>query len=54
MADLNLESALLNKDCLILDGGLGTYLEEVGETLQAELWSAGHLISNSLLLENII
>ena len=39
MADLNLESALLNKDCLILDGGLGTYLEEVGETLQAELFS---------------
>lgn len=37
--------------CLVLNGALGTRLEQVGEVLDPILWSAGHLVTNPASIE---
>lgn len=39
--------------CLVLDGALGTRLEQLGERLDPILWSAGHLISNPAAIQRV-
>lgn len=39
--------------CLLLDGALGTRLEQYGEVLDPILWSAGNLVTNPEAIQNI-
>lgn len=37
----------------VLDGAMGTYLEQLGEALDPQLWSAGHIHSNPAIVERV-
>eukprot|EP01039_Chlorochromonas_danica_P006055 gene6055-6669_t len=50
---LALQNLLEKKDTLILDGAMGTALEQKGEALHPVLWSAGHLVSNPARIQEI-
>lgn len=43
----------LGRSYLIIDGALGTCIEKKGEVLNPKLWSAGHLVTNPSIIQQI-